>query len=108
MTKYIYTLVLSLLITTTAQASSLICAQSGVTTTTIEITDENFTLTEVYNGSFPTHNVQTGPVTIIDGEFHFVAYNVASKLIVTDSVGELTIGDHAAVTLNCESVRELQ
>lgn len=104
MKKYIFgLLVLSFSLATTAQARALLCTNTGVTTTVLEITNDGFfTLTETYEGSFPHQTVQMGYTTVIDGAYQFIAYNVLSTLNVQDSVGVLTIGDDSPITLNCQ------
>ncbi len=96
-----------------AAAGDLICKREFARLTTrIEITPEgHFTLREEYKGSFPTVDESSGQATGwlnntnqgINAEFTFVAFAAPSKLSVTSSLGELTIGHSSPTTaFTCE------
>lgn len=67
-------------------------------------TQNNYSYTEIWQGSFPTVTEQTGSAdgwqtmtdTGIHAEYTFIAFDVPSKFTVNNSVGELTLGEDSA------------
>ncbi|WP_409477740.1 hypothetical protein [Pseudobdellovibrio sp. HCB154] len=100
-------------VTANAAAGDLVCTREYARLTTrIEInTQGDFHFREEYKGAFPTVSESSGRAegslentdNGIQAEFTFVAFAVPSKLSVTNSSGELTLGDSSPMTgLICE------
>lgn len=116
MKLHVYLLTLALAfsaVTASAATGDLVCSREYAhLTTRIEINPQgDFNFKEEYKGAFPTVSESSGLAVGslentdkgIQAEFTFVAFAVSSKLSVTNSSGELTLGDSSPTTgLTCE------